>query len=62
MINIPTPARDIDKDFPMPVEDDPQFQDVEQPEFRVERGIKVNEEVEVVGIKETNMQICGDVP
>ena len=52
---IPTPARDIDKDFLMPVED--VFSISGRGTVctgRVERGIiKVNEEIEIVGIKET---------
>jgi elongation factor Tu len=52
---IPTPERDIDKDFLMPVED--VFSISGRGTVvtgRVERGIvKVNEEVEIVGIKET---------
>ncbi|MGB0455184.1 MAG: elongation factor Tu [Bacteriovoracaceae bacterium] len=52
---IPTPERDIDKDFLMPVED--VFSISGRGTVvtgRVERGIiKVNEEVEVVGIRET---------
>ena len=52
---IPTPARDIDKDFLMPVED--VFSISGRGTVvtgRVERGIvKVNEEVEVVGIRDT---------
>jgi elongation factor Tu len=53
---IPTPERDIDKDFLMPVED--VFSISGRGTVctgRVERGIiKVNEEVEIVGIKETS--------
>ncbi|PIK14184.1 elongation factor Tu [Halobacteriovorax sp. JY17] len=52
---IPTPARDIDKNFLMPVED--VFSISGRGTVctgRIERGIvKVNEEVEIVGIKET---------
>ena len=52
---IPTPARDIDLDFLMPVED--VFSISGRGTVctgRVERGIiKVNEEIEIVGIKET---------
>ncbi|TNE95864.1 MAG: elongation factor Tu [Deltaproteobacteria bacterium] len=52
---IPTPARDIDKDFLMPVED--VFSISGRGTVctgRVERGIiKVNEEVEIVGIRDT---------
>jgi len=52
---IPTPARDIDKPFLMPVED--VFSISGRGTVctgRVERGIiKVNEEIEIVGIKET---------
>ena len=53
---IPTPARDIDKDFLMPVED--VFSISGRGPVctgRIERGIvKVNEEIEIVGIKETS--------
>jgi elongation factor Tu len=52
---IPTPARDVDLDFLMPVED--VFSISGRGTVctgRVERGIvKVNEEIEIVGIKET---------
>ena len=52
---IPTPARDVDKDFLMPVED--VFSISGRGTVctgRIERGIvNVNEEVEIVGIKET---------
>lgn len=52
---IPTPARDIDKDFLMPVED--VFSISGRGTVctgRIERGIiKVNEEVEIVGIRDT---------
>lgn len=52
---IPTPARDVDKDFLMPVED--VFSISGRGTVctgRVERGIvKVGEEVEIVGIRET---------
>ena len=60
---IPTPARDIDKDFLMPVED--VFSISGRGTVvtgRVERGIvKVNEEVEVVGIRETTKTIVTGV-
>lgn len=52
---IPTPERDIDKDFLMPVEDVFSIQGRGTVATgRVERGIvKVGEEVEIVGIKDT---------
>ena len=52
---IPTPERDIDKDFLMPVEDVFSIQGRGTVATgRVERGIvKVGEDVEIVGIKET---------
>jgi elongation factor Tu len=60
---IPTPARDIDKDFLMPVED--VFSISGRGTVvtgRVERGIvKVNEEVEVIGIRETSKTIVTGV-
>jgi elongation factor Tu len=60
---IPTPAREIDKDFLMPVED--VFSISGRGTVvtgRVERGIvKVNEEVEVVGIRETTKTIVTGV-
>ena len=53
---IPTPERDIDKDFLMPVED--VFSISGRGTVvtgRVERGIvNVGEEVEIIGIKEAN--------
>ena len=53
---IPTPERDIDKDFLMPVEDVFSISGIGTVVTgRVERGIvKVNEEVDIVGIKETS--------
>jgi elongation factor Tu len=60
---IPTPARDIDKDFLMPVED--VFSISGRGTVctgRIERGIvKVNEEIEIVGIKETTKTTCTGV-
>ncbi|MBT3584292.1 MAG: elongation factor Tu [Halobacteriovoraceae bacterium] len=60
---IPTPARDIDKDFLMPVED--VFSISGRGTVvtgRIERGIiKVNEEVEVVGIRDTSKTIVTGV-
>jgi elongation factor Tu len=60
---IPTPARDVDLDFLMPVED--VFSISGRGTVctgRVERGIiKVNEEVEIVGIRETTKTIVTGV-
>ena len=60
---IPTPARDIDKDFLMPVED--VFSISGRGTVvtgRIERGIvKVNEEVEIVGIRELQKTIVTGV-
>lgn len=60
---IPTPARDIDLDFLMPVED--VFSISGRGTVctgRIERGIvKVNEEVEIVGIKDTTKTIVTGV-
>ena len=57
---IPTPARDVDKDFLMPVED--VFSISGRGTVvtgRVERGIvKVGEEVEIVGIREVSKDNC----
>ena len=61
--NIPTPTRDIDKDFLMPVED--VFSISGRGTVvtgRVERGIiKVGEEVEIVGIKDAQKTIVTGV-
>jgi len=60
---IPTPARDFEKPFLMPVEDifhDPGRGTVAT--GRVERGkVKVNESVEVVGIKPTRTTVVTGV-
>jgi elongation factor Tu len=57
---IPTPVRDIDQDFLMPVED--VFSISGRGTVvtgRIERGIiKVNEEIEIVGIKDTQKTTC----
>jgi len=57
---IPTPARDVDQDFLMPVED--VFSISGRGTVvtgRIERGIiKVNEEIEIVGIKDTQRTTC----
>jgi elongation factor Tu len=56
--NIPTPEREIDKPFLMPIED--VFTITGRGTVvtgRIERGVvKVNEEVEIVGIKDTSMK------
>jgi elongation factor Tu len=60
---IPEPTRDIDKPFLMPIED--VFTITGRGTVvtgRVERGIvKVNEEIEIVGIKETTKTVCTGV-
>jgi elongation factor Tu len=60
---IPVPVRDIDKPFLMPIED--VFSISGRGTVvtgRVERGqVKVNEEVEIVGIKETRKTVCTGV-
>jgi elongation factor Tu len=60
---IPAPERDVDKDFLMPVED--VFSISGRGTVvtgRIERGIvKVNEEVEIVGIRETTTTTCTGV-
>src|ERR1700687_5906790 len=60
---IPEPARDVDKPFLMPIED--VFTITGRGTVvtgRVERGIvKVNEEVEIVGIKPTTKTVCTGV-
>jgi elongation factor Tu len=61
--NIPEPTRDVDKPFLMPIED--VFSITGRGTVvtgRVERGIvKVNEEIEIVGIKETTKTVCTGV-
>src|SRR4029450_10491045 len=60
---IPTPTRDIEKPFLMPVEDIFTIQGRGTVATgRVERGkVKVNESVEIVGIKETRTTVCTGV-
>ena len=60
---IPTPARDTDKPFLMPVEDIFTIQGRGTVATgRIERGIiKVNEPVEIVGIKDTQNSVCTGV-
>jgi elongation factor Tu len=60
---IPTPARDTDKPFLMPVEDIFTIQGRGTVATgRIERGIiKVNEPVEIVGIRETRNSVCTGV-
>src|SRR3954453_7398149 len=60
---IPTPARDIEKPFLMPVEDIFTIQGRGTVATgRVERGkVKVNETVEIVGIKPTRTTVCTGV-
>src|SRR6187455_1107271 len=60
---IPTPARDVEKPFLMPVEDIFTIQGRGTVATgRVERGkVKVNESVEIVGIKETRTTVCTGV-
>jgi len=60
---IPTPARDIEKPFLMPVEDIFTIQGRGTVATgRVERGkVKVNEQVEIVGIKATRTTVCTGV-
>ena len=60
---IPTPARDTDKPFLMPVEDIFTIQGRGTVATgRIERGIiKVNEPVEIVGIKDTKNSVCTGV-
>jgi elongation factor Tu len=60
---IPTPARDIEKPFLMPVEDIFTIQGRGTVATgRVERGkVKVNETVEIVGIKATRTTVCTGV-
>ena len=60
---IPEPTRDVDKPFLMPIED--VFTITGRGTVvtgRVERGIvKVNEEIEIVGIKDTTKTVCTGV-
>jgi elongation factor Tu len=60
---IPTPARDTEKPFLMPVEDIFTIQGRGTVATgRIERGIvKVNEPVEIVGIKDTRNSVCTGV-
>jgi elongation factor Tu len=60
---IPTPERDVDKPFLMPVEDVFSIKGRGTVATgRVERGkVKVNEEVEIVGLKETRKVVCTGV-
>ena len=60
---IPTPERDTDKPFLMPVEDIFTIQGRGTVATgRIERGIiKVNEPVEIVGIKDTQNSVCTGV-
>jgi elongation factor Tu len=60
---IPTPVRDVDKPFLMPVEDVFSIKGRGTVVTgRVERGkIRVNEEVEIVGLKETRKVVCTGV-
>jgi elongation factor Tu len=60
---IPTPERDIDKPFLMPVEDVFSIKGRGTVATgRVERGkVKVNESIEIVGLKETRTVVCTGV-
>ena len=60
---IPTPERDTDKPFLMPVEDIFTIQGRGTVATgRIERGIvKVNEAVEIIGIKDTRNSVCTGV-
>jgi elongation factor Tu len=60
---IPTPARDIEKPFLMPVEDIFTIQGRGTVATgRVERGkVKVNEAVEIIGIRDTRQTVCTGV-
>jgi elongation factor Tu len=60
---IPTPERDVDKPFLMPVEDVFSIKGRGTVATgRIERGkIKVNEEVELVGLKDTRKLVCTGV-
>jgi len=61
--HIPTPAREVDKPFLMPVEDVFSIKGRGTVATgRVERGrVKVNDEVEIVGLKETRKVVCTGV-
>jgi len=60
---IPTPERDVDKPFLMPVEDVFSIKGRGTVATgRIERGkIRVNEEIELVGLKETQKTVCTGV-
>jgi len=60
---IPTPVRDVEKPFLMPVEDIFTIQGRGTVATgRVERGrVKVNEQVEIVGIRDTRQTVCTGV-
>jgi len=60
---IPTPERDVDKPFLMPVEDVFSIKGRGTVATgRVERGIvKINEEIEIVGLKDTRKVVCTGV-
>jgi elongation factor Tu len=60
---IPTPARDVEKPFLMPVEDIFTIQGRGTVATgRVERGrVKVNEQVEIIGIRPTRQTVCTGV-
>jgi elongation factor Tu len=60
---IPTPARDVEKPFLMPVEDIFTIQGRGTVATgRIERGrVKVNEAVEIVGIRDTRQTVCTGV-
>jgi elongation factor Tu len=60
---IPTPEREVDKPFLMPVEDVFSIKGRGTVATgRVERGkVKVNEEIEIVGLKETRKVVCTGV-
>jgi elongation factor Tu len=60
---IPTPVRDIDKPFLMPVEDVFSIKGRGTVATgRVERGkVRINEEIEIVGLKETRKVVCTGV-
>jgi elongation factor Tu len=60
---IPTPARDIEKPFLMPVEDIFTIQGRGTVATgRIERGrVKVNEAVEIIGIRDTRASVCTGV-
>jgi elongation factor Tu len=60
---IPTPERDVDKPFLMPVEDVFSIKGRGTVATgRVERGkVRINEEVEIVGLKDTRKVVCTGV-